>query len=97
MRAIVPAVLATVLTLISTGPGSAQEVGSGQSVLPVPGAPRPMSLYPSQAQGQYLGGVTQGTATDGELALSLDEAIQRGLEEQPRHAGERPGAPAQRR
>ena len=79
MRAIVPAVLATALTLFSAIPGPAQELGSGQSVMPVPGAPRPMSLYPSQAQGQYLGGVTQGTATEGELALSLDDAIQRGL------------------
>jgi outer membrane protein TolC len=76
MRAIVPAVLATVLTLFNAG---AQELGAGQAVQPVPGAPRPMSLYPSQAQGPYLGSVTQGTATDGELALSLDDAIQRGL------------------
>jgi outer membrane protein TolC len=38
-----------------------------------------MGVYPSQAQGAYLGGITQGTATDGELALSLDDAIQRGL------------------
>jgi outer membrane protein TolC len=38
-----------------------------------------MGVYPSQAQGQFLGGVTQGTATAGELPLSLDDAIQRGL------------------
>jgi outer membrane protein TolC len=38
-----------------------------------------MGVYPSQAQGQFLGGVTQGGATAGELALSLDDAIQRGL------------------
>ncbi|MDR3718621.1 MAG: TolC family protein [Bryobacteraceae bacterium] len=76
MRAIVPAALAAVLTLFSAG---AQELGASQAVMPVPGAPQPMSLYPSQAQGQYLGGVTQGAATDTEMALSLDDAIQRGL------------------
>lgn len=79
MRAIIPAVLATLLTLFSAGPELAQEGGAGQTVMRVPGAPQSMGAYPSQAQGQFLGGVTQGSATAGELALSLDEAIQRGL------------------
>jgi len=73
MRAPVRAALATLLILYTA---VAQDAGA---VRPVPGAPQPMSLYPSQAQGPYLGGVTQGAATEGELALSLDEAIQRGL------------------
>ena len=79
MRAINAAVLATALTIFVAGSDLAQDSGAGLVVQPVPGAPRSMGVYPSQAQGQYLGGVTEGTATDGELALSLDEAIQRGL------------------
>lgn len=79
MRAIVRGVLAASLALLSAGLELAQDGGAGPSVMPVPGAPRPMGVYPSQAQGQFLGGVTQGAATAGELPLSLDEAIQRGL------------------
>lgn len=83
MRATIPALLApmlaTGLALFCASPGRAQDAGSGPSVMAVPGAPRPMGVYPSQAQGQFLGGVTQGAATAGELPLSLDEAIQRGL------------------
>jgi len=79
MRAMLPAALTTVLALFGAGAGLAQEGGSGPSVMAVPGAPRPMGLYPAQVPGQYLGGVTEGNATDGELALSLDDAIQRGL------------------
>lgn len=79
MKATVPAVLATVLALLGAASNPAQEAVANQSVMAVPGAPRPMSLYPSQAQGTYLDSVTRGTATDGELPLSLDDAIQRGL------------------
>ncbi len=79
MRAIVPALLAALLTVFSAGPELAQNSIAGQPVMPVPGTPRPMGVYPSQAQGQFLGGVTQGSVTPGELTLSLDDAIQRGL------------------
>jgi outer membrane protein TolC len=79
MRAIIPAMLASALAVFSTGSGLAQDRGAGQSVMPVPGTPRPMGVYPPQAQGQFLGGVTQGAATAGVLSLSLDDAIQRGL------------------
>lgn len=79
MRAIIPVLLTTTLALFNAAPGFAQVSSVSQSVMPVPGAPRPMNVYTSQAQGPFLGGVTQGTATAGELALSLDDAIQRGL------------------
>jgi len=79
MRAIIPAVLVMLIALFGARPLPAQNGGAGASVMPVPGTPRPMGVDPSQAQGQFLGGVTQGAATAGELSLSLDDAIGRGL------------------
>ncbi len=79
MRAIIPAVLIILSGLFTTVPLPAQNGGAGAFVQPVPGTPRPMGIDPSQAQGQFLGGVTQGLATTDELSLSLDDAIARGL------------------
>ena len=55
MRAIIPVALAIALAVFSAGPELAQEGVAGQAVQPVPGAPRPMGVYPTQAQGQFLG------------------------------------------
>ncbi len=80
MRAISLAALGTALALATGGTASAQAgAGGGPQTMAVPGAPRPAGTVSTQGYEQYLGGVTQGQASSEELALSLEDAIQRGL------------------
>ena len=80
MRGFILAALGTALALFNGGPVSAQSgAEGGPQSMAVPGTPRPTGTYSMEGQGQYLGGVTAGQATAEELALSLEDAIQRGL------------------
>ena len=80
MRGFILAALGTALALVNGGPVSAQSgAEGGAQSMAVPGTPRPAGTYSMEGQGQYLGGVTAGQATAEELALSLEDAIQRGL------------------
>ena len=80
MRAFILAALGTALALLNGGPVSAQSgAEGGAQSMTVPGTPRPAGTYSMEGQGQYLGGVTAGQATAEALALSLEDAIQRGL------------------
>ena len=80
MRTFLFAVPVAALALAAALPVKAQPAADASAqMMTVPGTPRPAATYSLEGQTQYLGGVTQGKATAEELALSLDDAIHRGL------------------